>query len=300
MQAREIQVGEPAAAPPERSGRDPRGRRGEGLRLDVYLARELDLSRGYVRRLLRRHRVRLEGRPAAKGALVRPGDRIQVAAFRHPSEGLAARPDLALPLLARGHGFVAFDKPAGLPSHPLEFDEDRTALSAALAQVPEVARAGVSPLEAGLVHRLDTATSGVLVFATEPEAWEQARRAFAERRVEKRYLALVHGRLQGAHEVALRLEHAGARMRVVASGGREAVTQMQALRADGEQTLVLVRPRTGLMHQIRVTLAHLGHPIVGDRQYGSPVRGGRHWLHALEIALLGFEARSTPPPELAP
>jgi 23S rRNA pseudouridine1911/1915/1917 synthase len=285
MQARELRVGQEAT---------------EEVRLDVFLARELELTRGYVRRLLASGRVRLEGQPAPKGALLRSGDRISVGAFRHPSEGVAPRADLDLPELSRSAGLVAFDKPAGLPTQPLDFDEDRTALSAAIARIPEIARASPHPLEGGLVHRLDTATSGVLVFATDAGTWKRARRAFAERRVEKRYLARVHGRLHGTHDLALRLEHRGARMRVVASGGRLALTWLCALRAEGDETLVEVRPATGLTHQIRVTLAHLGHPIVGDRSYGSPVALERHWLHAAEIRLLDLEASSPPPAQLRP
>ncbi len=290
MEARELRVDAAALGALARSG--------EGLRLDRYLARELELSRGYVRRLLARGRVRLEGRPAPKGALLRVGDRILVDGFRHPRQGLAPRPDLPLALLARAEGFAAFDKPAGLPSHPLDYEEDRTALHAAIALLPEIAGAGPSSLEGGLVHRLDTLTSGVLVFATDRKSWDRARRAFSERRVDKRYLARVHGRIQDSHELSWRLEHSGARMRVVSSGGRPSLTRVRPLSHDADETLVEVRPLTGLTHQIRATLAHLGHPIVGDRQYGSPARLDRHWLHAHTIALCGLEAVSEPPAEL--
>jgi 23S rRNA-/tRNA-specific pseudouridylate synthase len=152
----------------------------------------------------------------------------------------------------------------------------------------------------GVVHRLDRDTSGVLLFARTEEAWQRARAAFDERRVEKTYLALVHGRLQGEHEISLSLGHRGDRMRVVKRGGRTALTRLRGVEIRDGTTLVEARPVTGLMHQLRVSLAELGHPVVGDRVYGSSRREERHWLHASRIRLDGFEAASEPPPILRP
>jgi 23S rRNA pseudouridine1911/1915/1917 synthase len=241
-----------------------------GARLDVLLARGLDVSRGYARRLLARGDIRVNARSAPKG------------------------------ILKEERGLVAIDKPAGIPTHPLDYDETGTVLNVLLSRFPDMAEIGEGGLRSGLLHRLDTGTSGVLVFATEPRSWERARRAFSDRRVEKRYLARVHGRLAMEEtEIVLRLEHRGVRMRVVEHGGREAITGLRTIDA-GPESLIEARPVTGLMHQIRVTLAHLGHPLLGDRIYGSDRDLGRHLLHATEIDIEGFRAESPPPPELAP
>ncbi len=270
----------------------------EGERLDHFVAGALGLSRGYVRRLLQRGRVSLAGDPAVKGSLLRTGDRIRIEAFRHPDEGPIPTPGLELPLLEQAHGLVAFDKPAGMPTHPHDYEETATALNAALARFPELARIGDGALQAGLLHRLDTDTSGVLVFALEQSVWDEARAVFASRRVDKRYVARVHGVLEGSREVRLRLDHRGPRMRVVARGGREGVLRLGKVRPEGDTSLVEIELVTGLMHQIRASLAYLGHPLVGDRLYGSSAADERHWLHACSIRIVDFRARSEPPPEL--
>ena len=267
-----------------------------GARLDAFLALELALSRRYARRLLARGGVAVDGRPARAGTLLGAGQRVDVPEFRHPSEGPAADPELKLAVLAEGGGLFAVDKPAGVASHPLDCDRRGTALNAVLAVRPGVAGAGRG-LERGLVHRLDTGTSGVLVFATEPEAWTAARAAFERREVAKRYLARVHGRFEGEREVRLRLANRGARVAVAGDGGREALTRLRGLEAGARESLVEVFPATGVRHQIRASLAHLGHPVVGDRLYGSTEDLGRHLLHAARIRIGEFEASAPLPAE---
>jgi 23S rRNA pseudouridine1911/1915/1917 synthase len=267
-----------------------------GARLDVFLARRLGLGRRFVWRLLARGAVRLEGRPAAKGSLLRGGETLQLDAFRHPSQGPISDPGVELRILAEAAGLLAIDKPAGIPSHPLEYDEPGTALGGVLALRPEVRFAGAGGLECGLVHRLDTGTSGVLVFAREPEAWREARAAFAGRRVRKRYVARVHGALRSPVELSIRLDSRGKRVRAVERGGRESLTRLLPLEVGEQTSLLEVEPVTGLRHQIRAVLAHLGHPVIGDTLYGSSTALGRHLLHAESIELGGFSARSALPP----
>ena len=271
-----------------------------GQRLDAWLARELGLSRGYVCRLLSRDVIRVNGSPAVKGTLLRSDDRVEVEPFRHPDRGPLAAADPALRILHQSAGLLAVDKPAGRATQPLDYDETGTLLNAVLAVYPELSGVGEGGLMSGVVHRLDRGTSGVLLFARTEEAWQRARAAFDERRVEKTYLALVHGRLEGEHEISLRLDPRGDRMRVVERGGRTALTRLRGLEIRDSTTLVEARPVTGLMHQLRVSLAELGHPVVGDRVYGSPGREERHWLHASRIRLDDFEAASEPPPILRP
>lgn len=271
------------------------GRGDAGERVDRLLARELGLTRGYVRRLLRRGKVTLDERPAAKGAQLRAGDRLRVAPFRHPDEGPIAAPELELRVLRSSGGLVAVDKPAGMPTHPLDYEEDDTALNAILARHPEMLGVGEGGLMSGVVHRLDTGTSGVLVFALDDAAWRRAREALTGRRAHKLYLARVHGALRGELRSELRLEQRGPRVRVVERGGRESLTELRGLRVDADTSLVEARPVTGVTHQIRVALAHLGHPVVGDVLYGSPAVLGRHLLHAVHIRLDGFEAASPAP-----
>lgn len=269
-----------------------------GERADRFLADSLGLTRGYVRRLLRRGAVELGGRVPAKGDVLRAGDRLAVAEFRHPSEGPIATEELELPVLGEAGGLLAVDKPAACATHPLDYDETGTALNTVLARHPEMRGVGEGGLRCGVVHRLDRDTSGVLVFATTESAWHAARLAFSERRVYKRYLARVHGVPNERGAIVLRLDHRGARMRVVTHGGREAITRIVSVRDDGTSALVELELVTGVMHQIRATLAHLGHPVVGDALYGSTEDAPRYWLHAAQISIDAFRASSPPPPEL--
>lgn len=269
--------------------------RDSGRRLDVVVARELGVSRGYVRRLLGRGRILLRGRPARKGATLRAGDRVELLEFRHPSQGPEPNPSLPVRILGEAQGLLAVEKPAGLPTHPLDYDERDTVLNALLARYPALAGIGEGGLRSGVVHRLDIGTSGVLLFATDDAAWRRARRAFSERRVDKRYTVRVHGRLESAQTLRLRLANRGDHTRVVQSGGREAITHVVPLSADSDTSLLDVRPETGLRHQIRASLAHLGHAVVGDTLYGSTTPLARHLLHARLIRIDNFSGSSPVP-----
>ncbi len=187
------------------------------------------------------------------------------------------------------------DKPAGIAVHPLDFDETGTLANAMLGRNPELREVGEGGLRPGVVHRLDIETSGVLCFALREAAWRRAREAFEARRAEKTYQARIHGLLRDEREVELRLENRGRRVRVVARGGRRSVTLIRPLASAQQESLVEVRPVTGLRHQIRVTLAWLGHPVVGDRLYGSDRSLGRHLLHATRLRIGDAEANSAVP-----
>lgn len=286
-----------------------------GWRLDAWLAAALGASRAEVRRELARGSVTVEGRPVglrAKGTTVAAGTTVEVASFEPPAERAPEpEPDAPLVLLASGPGWVAVDKPAGQPVHPLEPGERGTVLNALVARHPEILGVGEGGLRSGVVHRLDVDTSGVLLFATDEPRFEALRRAFRRHRVRKTYRAVVEGRLEGEGELELHLavaRHRPARVRVVppddpAHGRRSRRTRLSwtALAALPDATLVEVRPVTGFLHQIRVSLAHLGHPVVGDAAYGArptPL-ADRHLLHAARVAHADVDVSSPDPPELA-
>ncbi|MEN8160804.1 MAG: RluA family pseudouridine synthase [Myxococcota bacterium] len=286
-------------------------REGEaGARLDVFLARVLPASRGQVRALLSAGGVRVDGSAVdlgAKGRILVAGQRVGLA---EPTLAAASTPepeaDAPLTVLAQGEGWLAVDKPAGTPVHPLAPGERGTLLNALVARHPEVTGIGEGGLRSGVVHRLDVHTSGVLLFATEELRWQALREAFRSHRVQKRYRALVHGRLEGQGKLVLPLavvRHRPARVGVVEPGdGRSRRTELRwkSLRVFAEHTLVEVAPRTGFLHQIRASLAHLGHPLVGDVAYGAPEGGAaRHLLHAARVAVDDVVAESPDAADLA-
>ena len=153
-----------------------------GRRLDVFLADRLSLSRAEVRRLIGRGAVTVDGRQvgeSAKGAPLGGCSKVGVAPFSRPDERRPLPdPDAPLVVLAAGSGWLAVDKPAGAPAHPLREEERGTVLNAAIARHPELFGVGEGGLRSGVVHRLDVYTSGVLLVATSEGAWRRLREAF--------------------------------------------------------------------------------------------------------------------------
>ena len=280
-----------------------------GSRLDRYLAGALGASRAQVRKLLARGGVAVNDRvvdSSAKGAPLTAGSRIEVTAFRPPAaQRPIPDPQAPLVILAEGDGWIAVEKPPGIPVHPLAEEERGTVLNAVVARFPEILGVGEAGLRSGVVHRLDVGTSGVLLLATREDRWGKLREAFRRHRVRKRYRALVAGELAGDQDLVLHLgvaRHQPARVGVLpagAPGSRMTALHWRAVESGGDATLVEVEPVTGFLHQIRVALAHLGHPILGDAVYG--VGGApdapRQMLHAAAIGYREIGVCSPDPPD---
>jgi len=234
--------------------------------------------------------VRVNGRPGAKGVRLRAGDRITLPDL---PTALAPEPALALPIVHEDEHVVALDKPGGMPSHALDPRQTGTAAAFVLARYPETAGIG-DALAPGLVHRLDTGTSGLLLAARTTEAHAALRGALRARMVDKRYLALVVGRaeaLDGTRiDTPLMHDPQDARRMAPALPGARAwpaATEVRVVRAAGDATLVEARILTGVTHQVRAHLALAGHPVLNDPLYGGPdvdLPPLRHALHATALA----------------
>lgn len=258
-------------------------------RADRVVARRFpEAGRKRIAALFAAGKVRIGGRVAKKGETVLPGTTIEVA---EPPGEPAALPDPGVPLaiLYNDPFIVAVDKPAGTPSQPIAPGEMGTVANALVARFPECATVSDDPREAGLIHRLDIGTSGVLVAAKTRTAWTQLRKAFASGRVKKRYLAVVSGPLPDSGHSHQALAHHGKKMIVTSQkSGLAAETEWTVRSRAGDFALVDCTANTGRMHQIRVHLAHAGAPIVGDTLYGGPAAPedfAGHFLHAAEITL---------------
>ena len=236
--------------------------------------------------------MRVDGARAAKGARLHAGATVAVAHEPPRADELRPLPDAGAPLelLHNDEALVAVAKPAGIPTHPLRAGERGTLANALVARFPECALVADDAREGGVAHRLDTETSGVVLAARTRAAWQALRHAFSDGAVEKEYLALVAGAPPDRATVAAPLVHAGKRIRVARDSDLDrltARTELETLARGDGVALVRARSSSGRMHQIRVHLSHLGHPLVGDALYGGPppVAGTRgHFLHAAAVS----------------
>ena len=267
---------------------------GAALRADQFLAEVLGLSRRAAQGVCDGGRARFEaGRRVAKGDRLKVGDTLLVEVDDTPW----VLPDPAVPLgvVYVDDALVVFDKPAGVPTHPLRRGELGTAANGALARYPELG--GVGPArEAGVAHRLDTGTSGLLVFARNEFAYTQLRAAFSQGAVEKTYVALVLGEPPAEGVVRLPIGHAGrsaAQSQVGEGRGlQHAETAYRVVRRFSGFALVEAQARTGRLHQVRVHLAAIGYPLAGDAEYQDDAARARDttgltrpFLHASILSL---------------
>jgi 23S rRNA pseudouridine1911/1915/1917 synthase len=257
-----------------------------GRRLDAFLAAHLpDITRREIVEWIAAGHVRVNGRVSAKGSVVRSGSAVTLAAPR----ALLPNPQLPIQILWADDTIVVVNKPSGIPSVALRHDETDTVANFLLAHFPEMATAGPRMLEAGVVHRLDTATSGVLLAARTPDAYTALREQFTSQTVQKQYLALVHGHVSQPGTCRSKLRSTGPRGRHISEttgNGQEAQTDYVPVIHFPHHTLIRVTIPTGVRHQIRVHLAALGYPIVGDALYGKPQGEERLCLHAELLSLL--------------
>lgn len=284
---------------------------GSGTRLDRFLLNTYPwLDRPTAGELLAAGQITRNGRPARKGAKLAAGDILECRDIPEPAD-LRLRPNPALPLavLFEDDALLALAKPAGQPTHPLRHAETGTLANALIARFPELAAIGGDRLFPALLHRLDTHTSGLVLAAKTPAAYQNLRAQFQRFEVEKHYTALVHGRVDGPGSLDAPLTHqtrSPCKMTVVQDPAQApnndcfaAKTAWTPLESGNDYTLLDVTIFTGVTHQIRCHLAAAGHPVAGDFLYGSPasfpVSGlqspvsslsppPRHWLHAARIA----------------
>jgi 23S rRNA pseudouridine1911/1915/1917 synthase len=253
------------------------------MRLDQFLADPLG-SRARAARLIEHGLVKLDGRSVPKRHLVLPGERVEVAAPDSPAA--AAEPVLApFAVVFEDDHLLIVDKPAGVVVHPARGHRTGT-LAQALAFR---AAGGEDPGRAGIVHRLDRYTSGLLVVAKSDPVHRALKALISTRALRREYLALVEGvppARSGTVDAPIgRDRRDRTRMSIETAEPKAARTHFELLASAGEASLLRVVLETGRTHQIRVHLAAIGHPVCGDRQYGGSSRYGleRQFLHAARL-----------------
>jgi 23S rRNA pseudouridine1911/1915/1917 synthase len=307
-----------------------------GMRIDAYLAQTLpDISRARVQLLIDSGQVRVDAKPAkAKQKLV-GGETIEIEGEPQPPPLHAVPEDIPIEILFEDQYLAVVNKPAGMMVHAGAgtTDDDRnrgTLVNALLFHFGKLSEVGGN-LRPGIVHRLDKQTSGIILVAKDDSTHRKLGEMFSERRLEKNYLALVHGHLAKDHVTVnlpiardlIRRTRMTTRRAASDPGARSAVSHVTVLERlttpYGPFTLVDVKIETGRTHQIRVHMQSLGHPVVGDFLYGAPHRilanppvkndAGleleRNFLHAAHLAFVhpktskNMDMHSPLPPDLA-
>jgi 23S rRNA pseudouridine1911/1915/1917 synthase len=250
-----------------------------GSRLDVCLAAHVpDLSRTEAGRLAQSGRVTLHGRPVKASYRIAPGDQFLLRLPAPAHDDIQAEP-VPLSVLWEDESLLVIDKARGMVVHPAPGRFDGTLVNALLARGHPLSTVGGAD-RPGIVHRLDRHTSGVLVVAKDDETHHALKSQLAGRAIEKEYLAITNGTPESPEGVVQtgidRHPVNRKKMAVVESGGREALTTYRVEERLDPFGLVRAMPRTGRTHQIRVHLAHLGCPVVGDVVYGGR-RRAENW-----------------------
>ena len=293
----------------------------DGTRLDRAAAQlGGGLSRARLKKAIEAGAVRVNGRHRDKGALVVKGDVIAIDTEEIADAHAAALPSPEAPLHVRlqGKGVIVVDKPAGQPTAPLRPTEEGTLANALVGHFPELKGIGYLAREPGLLHRLDTDTSGLVLVGRTKGAFETLKAALKDDRIEKRYLLVcTEEGLPDEGVIAFPItNHPKDQRRVYACihprdvmryAPRPAATRYEVLRRSGRYALVEASVSRALRHQIRVHFASIEHPLVGDVLYGGEAVAslGRHALHASRIAFSGgpeveaFDVSSELPPEMA-
>lgn len=266
-----------------------------GGRLDLSIMQRLGdrLSRARLQLLISNGEVLVDGRQLKAGARLRGGEHVVLRLPRQNAAEAVLPEDIALDVVHEDDHLAVIDKPAGMIVHPGDHNERGTLVAAALARWPELAAMPVAAKRAGIVHRLDKDTSGLIVLALRDSARRALMQQFQDRSVSKRYLALLERcppAAGGRIDAPIGRDARRRRRMAVVAGGRPAHSEYRVLEADlqGGRALVEVRIYTGRTHQIRVHMAHIGCPVVADRIYGrrrQQLPLARQFLHA---AGLGF------------
>lgn len=269
----------------------------DGLRVDVALARLFGMSRTAAAGLVDAGGVIVDGVPASRSAKLRSGALLEVT-LPEPDAAPPPQPVDGLTVLYDDDDVVVVDKPIGVAAHPSPGWTGPTVVQALAAMGYRVSTSGAAERQ-GIVHRLDAGTTGVMAVAKSERAYSALKRAFRERTVDKRYAALVQGHpdpSRGTIEAPIDRHPSADYKFAVVADGRPSVTHYETVEAFAGASLLDIRLETGRTHQIRVHMAAIRHPCVGDLTYGADPVLARHlgltrqWLHARE---LGFDHPAT-------
>lgn len=262
------------------------------LRTDIFLSKEIKLSRGTIQKMLEKGLFTINGKVLQKGDFIFSGNSIE---FSGSIGEKILLPDesLQIPVIYEDKSIIVIDKPAGIPVHPLSFSETGTVANWLIVHYPELENIGFSKLEPGILHRLDIETSGVLLIAKDNETFNLIRKQFKGKKIKKVYLAVVKGLFNREGWLKMPLYHISSKKMAVAKENARvkksfpAESHFKILNVKNNRSLLEIEITTGVTHQIRAHLAYLGFPVEGDTLYSPESEGDlkRMLLHCRKIGL---------------
>ena len=265
-----------------------------GERLDKLVVEQVgeSLSRAQIQVLIKEGKVTVNGTQVKSGVKLKGGEQISVTIETREVAETVEPEAIPLVVIYDDPDFAVIDKPAGMTVHPGVGNEKGTLVSALLSRWPEVVKMNIVEKRAGIVHRLDKDTSGLIVIAKNDAARIKLQAQFQSRTVSKVYLALLEkmpATVVGRVEAPIARDPNQRKRMAVMRGGKPAITEYQVIDHAfiGDQALVRVTLHTGRTHQIRVHMAFIGSPIVGDSVYGfrkQRIKLKRQFLHAAELS----------------
>jgi 23S rRNA pseudouridine1911/1915/1917 synthase len=253
-------------------------------RIDKFLKKEVffneEITRGEIIRQIKNGHVLVNDKKVKPSYILREDDKIEIN-FEKKSKKLIPNKKIKFEIIYKDENIIAINKPAGISVHPVKLDENNTLANGLIYQFPEIKNVGdpstssgqVNP-RPGIVHRLDKDTSGVMVIARNQKAFLELKNKFKNREVGKKYLTLVYGQLENKSGVIEKpIARSSSHKKQVIAGKktrttiRPAITEYKVIKEFRDYSLVEVSPKTGRMHQIRVHMTSIEHPVVGDKLY---------------------------------
>jgi len=252
----------------------------EGKRIDKFITDQLDnITRGQVIRMIKTSIITVNNNTIKPSYRLKGDEKVQIGEIEEESDKIIPNKNIVLDIIENTDNFVIINKQIGLQIHPSHRERERTLVNALLAQFPEISNVGDDIERPGIVHRLDKNTTGLLVVAKNQDTFDVLKGLFQDRLVQKTYYALVFGSFDendGVVDVPIARASSYTKQKIAfgkyKGDSKEAKTEFKvlgkyAISSEFTISLVEVKPKTGRTHQIRVHMAHIGHPLVGDIRY---------------------------------
>ena len=259
-------------------------------RLDIFISGQLGITRNYAQRMIRNSQISSDGANFKLKPSSPVSEKQEFVVSLPPVESLELIPEyVPFDVVHEDEHIIVLDKPAGVVVHPAPGNWTRTLVHGLLYRYPDISCNNTA--RPGIVHRLDATTSGLMVAARESKAMERLQKMFQNKEIHKTYIALVNGNLSrssGVIDAPIARDPKDRLKMAVINGGRDAVTEFRKLWSNKDHSLVLCRLVTGRTHQIRAHFEAIGHPLVGDKLYGSKANSktpnlDRVFLHSWKL-----------------